>query len=136
MTGSPSWPALVSPQSDPTVTPPSGVKRNTCVHLIQVDSAVVDIRSPIGWVFGTSVYNWNEADVRWVLLTCGLMAAAQKKRERKKKKIEEGDRGHAPTVGLQWLTERPCRSLHLGFRVTLSTKWLLPASWSTTNGNL
>ncbi|KAG9014731.1 hypothetical protein FRB94_010578 [Tulasnella sp. JGI-2019a] len=65
MKGSPSWPAVISPQPDPTVAPPSGAKRNAFdskVYLIQVDWAVVDARSPIGWVFGTFMYNGNDKE--------------------------------------------------------------------------
>lgn len=56
--------------SDPPTGPPpkNGKNRDTQpskVRLVQVDFAVVDERSPIGWVFGTYMYDCkvNEKDV-------------------------------------------------------------------------
>ncbi|KAJ7231505.1 hypothetical protein C8J57DRAFT_1196539, partial [Mycena rebaudengoi] len=69
MKGAPAWPAVsLSP-------PPNGHVRNDFhseVRLIQVDFAVVDDRSPIGWVFGTFMYNGTLEDVTdpWDRLTC------------------------------------------------------------------
>ena len=60
MKGSPSWPAVISPQPNPAVAPKTAAKRNahaSDVRLIQVDWAVVDSRAPIGWVFGTLMYD-------------------------------------------------------------------------------
>ncbi|KAG8972690.1 hypothetical protein FRB90_010165 [Tulasnella sp. 427] len=82
MKGSPSWPAVTCPQPDPTVAPPKGSSgtRNDFaseVRLIQVDWATVDERSPIGWVFGTFMYDGTLGDATpnpWDRLTSvGLM---------------------------------------------------------------
>ncbi|KAG8909046.1 hypothetical protein FRC01_007179, partial [Tulasnella sp. 417] len=82
MKGSPSWPAVICQQPDPTVAPGKGSagKRNDFsseVRLIQVDWATVDERSPIGWVFGTFMYDGTLADTvpnPWDRLTSvGLM---------------------------------------------------------------
>ncbi|KAJ7450310.1 hypothetical protein B0H11DRAFT_1612633, partial [Mycena galericulata] len=75
MKGAPAWPAVISPQPDPKRAPPNGKNRNDFhseVRLIQVDFAVVDHRSPIGWVFGTFMYNGTLEDVTdpWDRLTC------------------------------------------------------------------
>ncbi|KAL6915241.1 hypothetical protein ACHAPO_011103 [Fusarium lateritium] len=60
MVGSPSMKAVIC--SDPTTKPPpkNGMNRNkepSDVRLIQVDFAVVEPRSDIGWVFGTYMYD-------------------------------------------------------------------------------
>ncbi|KAG8897397.1 hypothetical protein FRC01_011354, partial [Tulasnella sp. 417] len=60
MKGSPAWPAVICPQDDPAHAPSTGAVRNKTaseVRLIQVDWATVDDRAPIGWVFGTFMYN-------------------------------------------------------------------------------
>ncbi|KAG8966818.1 hypothetical protein FRC05_002381 [Tulasnella sp. 425] len=78
MKGSPTWQAVcafiyildyfgvsynlkvICPQPDPAHAPDNGLVRNdhaSPVRLIQVDWATVDERSPIGWVFGTYMYN-------------------------------------------------------------------------------
>ena len=82
MKGSPEWPAVchweaqknavndefskvISPQPNPKVAPSSGHVRNdktSGVRLIQVDWAVTDEASPIGWVFGTFMYNGHLED--------------------------------------------------------------------------
>lgn len=57
---------VISPQPNPKQAPPTGKVRNefsSKVRLIQVDFAVVDHRSPIGWVFGTFMYNGTLEDV-------------------------------------------------------------------------
>ena len=56
---------VISPQPDPTKAPPSGHVRNNFtshVRLIQVDWAVTDEASPLGWVFGTFMYNCHLKD--------------------------------------------------------------------------
>ncbi|KAJ6569598.1 hypothetical protein B0H19DRAFT_700414 [Mycena capillaripes] len=74
MKGSPHWDAVISPQPDPKTAPSSGKVRNkfsSKLRLIQVDFAVVDKRSPIGWVFGTFMYNGTLPDTDpWDRLTC------------------------------------------------------------------
>jgi hypothetical protein len=74
MKGSPTWPAVICPQPDPKKAPPNGQTRNkfaSNVRLIQVDWATVDPRSPIGWVFGTFMYDGTLTEVSdpWERLT-------------------------------------------------------------------
>ncbi|KAG8989460.1 hypothetical protein FRB94_014378 [Tulasnella sp. JGI-2019a] len=74
MKGAPGWHAVISPQPNLKVAPRSGAERNdhaSQVRLIQVDWAVVDSRAPIGWVFGTFMYNSNlwRLDDPWDRLT-------------------------------------------------------------------
>ncbi|KAF8299954.1 hypothetical protein DL93DRAFT_2122332 [Clavulina sp. PMI_390] len=79
MKGAPEWRAVISPQPNPAVAPSSGAERNdfdSGVRLIQVDWAVVDHRSPIGWVFGTWMYNGyltNVSDPWRRLTSVGVM---------------------------------------------------------------
>jgi len=75
MKGSPEWNAVISPQPIPEQAPPTGKYRNdhsSKLRLIQVDFAVVDHRAPIGWVFGTFMYNGTLENVTdpWDRLTC------------------------------------------------------------------
>lgn len=62
---------MIAKQDDPKVAPSTAAKRADDkardVRLIQVDWAAVDDRSPVGWVFGTFMYNGylqNIDDVR------------------------------------------------------------------------
>ncbi|KAG9000803.1 hypothetical protein FRB90_011740 [Tulasnella sp. 427] len=60
MKGSPAWHAVIAVQDNAEVAPSDGGFRNTepsLVRLLQVDWATVDERSPIGWVFGTFMYD-------------------------------------------------------------------------------
>ncbi|KAG8852600.1 hypothetical protein FRB96_008599 [Tulasnella sp. 330] len=70
----PPFSKVISPQPNPTVAPTSGAKREdhaSHIRLIQVDWAVVDSRAPIGWVFGTFMYNGTLKQIKdpWDRLT-------------------------------------------------------------------
>ncbi|KAJ5662260.1 uncharacterized protein N7477_009876 [Penicillium maclennaniae] len=73
MEGSPSMKAVIAPAaSDPTKNAADPAVRNTFasdLRLLQVDFAVRDDRSPIGWIFGTFMYTGtkHESNVRNVL---------------------------------------------------------------------
>jgi hypothetical protein len=74
MKGSPEWKAVISPQLKSDTAPETGAVRNTTastVRLLQVDWATVDHRSPIGWVFGTFLYDCTLTEVSdpWYRLT-------------------------------------------------------------------
>lgn len=74
MKGSPAWKAVIAQQLSPLVTPSTALIRNdyaSDVRLIQVDWATVDNRSPIGWVFGTFMYDGTleNIDDPWDRLT-------------------------------------------------------------------
>ncbi|KAJ9109363.1 hypothetical protein QFC21_000693 [Naganishia friedmannii] len=59
MKGSPGFQAAIAQQSNAAVAPSTAKDRNSFpspVRLFQVDLAVRDDRSPIGWVFGTFMY--------------------------------------------------------------------------------
>lgn len=67
---------MICPQPDPAHAPSTGAVRNDFnseVRLIQVDWATVDDRAPIGWVFGTFMYDgtlenvedvWHNSTIR------------------------------------------------------------------------
>ncbi|KAM5348282.1 hypothetical protein ACJ41O_008106 [Fusarium nematophilum] len=70
MVGSPAMHAVISQSTK------NGLKRNdtaSALHLIQVDFAVVDDRAPIGWVFGTFMFDglrkWDASVQPWDKLT-------------------------------------------------------------------
>ncbi|KAF8299951.1 hypothetical protein DL93DRAFT_2122330 [Clavulina sp. PMI_390] len=80
MAGAPEWEAVICPPNpNPADVVTSGAVRNespSYVRLIQVDWAVVDHRSPIGWVFGTWMYNGymtDESDPWRRLTSVGVM---------------------------------------------------------------
>ncbi|EIN12200.1 hypothetical protein PUNSTDRAFT_124197 [Punctularia strigosozonata HHB-11173 SS5] len=76
--GAPTWDAMIVEQPDPTKNPepgndPAKDKRNqytTPMRLVQMDFAVRDDRAPVGWVFGTFMFDGSRTDINpWYRLT-------------------------------------------------------------------
>ncbi|KAG9081252.1 hypothetical protein FRC06_005692 [Ceratobasidium sp. 370] len=63
--GSPTWPAVICPDNPQRDQPPIAGSRNNFasdVRLTGIDFAVRDARAPIGWVFGTFLYDGRKVE--------------------------------------------------------------------------